>query len=240
VTRVAAALLQAGYFGPFGIDAFRYELGGRTKLQPRCEINARYTMGFAIEGLLHLKVLRSPHAHARIVSIDAEAARQMPGVLLVLTGADAVAAKIGALTSALMPEDFGAPKGHRTFQPLLVSDRVRHVGDRIAFVVAETLTQARDAADLVEVDYDPLPVVLAHGGVREEQRRGQEPGVRDDDDTALLFVEQLLERVDEAHPRALGMAAGGGRHQASARGLLDFLDGRLLSTAGLGAARLPR
>ena len=59
-----------------------------------------------------------------------------------------------------MPEDFGAPKGHRTFQPLLVADRVRHVGDRVAFVVAETLAQARDAAELVEVDYEPLPAVV--------------------------------------------------------------------------------
>src|SRR6185436_7856511 len=50
----------------------------------------------------------------------------------------------------------GAPKGHRTFQPMLVSDRVRHVGDRVAFVVAETVEQARDAAELVEVDYEPL------------------------------------------------------------------------------------
>ena len=81
-------------------------------------------------------------------------------MLLVLTGADAVADKLGALTSHLMPEDFGAPKGHRTFQPLLVADRVRHVGDRVAFVVAETLTQARDAAELVEVDYEPLPALV--------------------------------------------------------------------------------
>ena len=83
-------------------------------------------------------------------------AKAAPGVLAVLTGADVAADKLGAMTAHLMPEDFGAPKGHRTFQPLLVSDRVRHVGDRVAFVVAETLTQARDAAELVEVDYEPL------------------------------------------------------------------------------------
>ena len=59
-----------------------------------------------------------------------------------------------------MPEDFGAPKGHRTFQPILNAERVRHVGDRVAFVVAETLAQARDAAELVEVEYEPLPVVV--------------------------------------------------------------------------------
>ena len=60
-------------------------------------------------------------------------------MLLVLTGADVAADKLGAMTAHLMPEDFGAPKGHRTFQPLLVADRVRYVGDRVAFVVAETL-----------------------------------------------------------------------------------------------------
>jgi Aldehyde oxidase and xanthine dehydrogenase, a/b hammerhead domain len=69
----------------------------------------------------------------------------------VLTGADAVADKLGSLTAHLMPEDVGAPKGHRTFQPALVAEHVRFVGDRVAFVVAETLTQARDAAELVEV-----------------------------------------------------------------------------------------
>src|SRR5262249_37469985 len=60
----------------------------------------------------------------------------------------------------LMPEDVGAPKGYRTFQPPLVADRARFAGDRVAFVVAETIAQARDAAELVEVDYEPLPSVV--------------------------------------------------------------------------------
>ena len=74
-----------------------------------------------------------------------------PGVLLVLTGADAAADKLGAYTAAMMPEDIGAPKGHRTHLQVLQSDKVRFVGDRVAFVVAETEAQARDAADMVEV-----------------------------------------------------------------------------------------
>jgi carbon-monoxide dehydrogenase large subunit len=102
----------------------------------------------------------SPHAHARIKRIDVTKAKAAPGVLLVLTGADAKADHLGAFTAHLMPEDFGAPKGHRTFQPVLNDERVRFVGDRVAYVVAETLAQARDAADLVEVDYDPLPAVV--------------------------------------------------------------------------------
>src|SRR6478672_4781126 len=110
--------------------------------------------------MLHACNVLSPHAHAKVKKVDVSKAKAAPGVLLVLTGADIVAEKIGALTSALMPEDFGAPKGHRTFQPLIVSDRVRHVGDRVAFVVAETLTKARDAAELVEVNYEPLPALV--------------------------------------------------------------------------------
>jgi carbon-monoxide dehydrogenase large subunit len=102
----------------------------------------------------------SPHAHAHIKRVDVSKAKAAPGVLCVLTGADAVADKLGSFTAHLMPEDFGAPKGHRTFQPVLVADKVRFVGDRVAFVVAETLTQARDAAELIEVDYEPLPAVV--------------------------------------------------------------------------------
>src|SRR5207245_27742 len=82
-------------------------------------------------------------------------AKAAPGVLCVLTGADAMAEKLGSFTAHLMPEDFGAPKGHRTFQPILNAEKVRFVGDRVAFVVAETLSEARDAAELAERDHDP-------------------------------------------------------------------------------------
>ena len=78
----------------------------------------RYVDDIALPGMLHACNVLSPHAHAKIKKIDVSKAKAAPGVLLVLTGADVVAEKIGALTSHLMPEDFGAPKGHRTFQPL--------------------------------------------------------------------------------------------------------------------------
>jgi carbon-monoxide dehydrogenase large subunit len=120
----------------------------------------RYVDDLVLPAQAHGVTVLSPHAHARIRRVDTSKAKAAPGVLAVLTGADAVAAKLGAMTAHLMPEDFGAPKGHRTFQPLLVSDVVRFVGDRVAFVVAETLMQARDAAELVEVDYEPLPAVV--------------------------------------------------------------------------------
>jgi carbon-monoxide dehydrogenase large subunit len=102
----------------------------------------------------------SPHPHATIRAIDTQAAQAMPGVLLILTGADLAADGIGAMPPSLMPEDLGGPKGYRTLRPLLATDRVRHVGERVAFVVAETLAQARDAAEAIEVDYEPLPAVV--------------------------------------------------------------------------------
>ena len=102
-------------------------------------------------------VIYSPHAHARIRRVNASKAKAAPGVLAVLTGADAAAEKLGAITPFLMPEMLGAPKGYRTFWPVLAADKVRFVGERVAFVVADTGAQARDAAELVEIDYEPLP-----------------------------------------------------------------------------------
>ncbi len=120
----------------------------------------RYVDDISLPGQCYGVTVLSPHAHARIKRLDVAKAKAAPGVLCVLTGADALAEKLGSFTAHLMPEDFGAPKGHRTFQPVLIADKVRFVGDRVAFVVAETLTQARDAAELVEVDYEPLPAVV--------------------------------------------------------------------------------
>jgi carbon-monoxide dehydrogenase large subunit len=105
-------------------------------------------------------VVASPHAHARITRIDVAAARAAPGVVCVLTGADAKADNLGAIPP-VMPEDMGGPKGYRTLWPLLVADKARAVGERVAFVVAETLAQARDAAELIAVDYEMLPAVTA-------------------------------------------------------------------------------
>jgi len=120
----------------------------------------QYVDDISLPGQCHGVLVLSPHAHARIKRIDVSKAKVAPHVLCVLTGADAKAEELGSFTAHLMPEDFGAPKGYRTFQPLLISDTVRFVGDRVAFVVAETLTAARDAAELVEVEYEVLPAVI--------------------------------------------------------------------------------
>ena len=102
----------------------------------------------------------SPHAHAKIVRIDTTAALAAPGVICVLTGADADADGIGGIPPHFMPKDWGGPHAFATIRPILLTDRVRCVGDRVAFVVAETEAQARDAVELVLVDYEPLPPVV--------------------------------------------------------------------------------
>ncbi len=102
----------------------------------------------------------SPHAHARIVGVDTATAAASPGVIAVLTGRDVIADGLGGLPPLFMPQDAGGPEGYRTRRPILIADVVRGVGERVAFVLAETAAQARDAADLVEVDYDSLPAVV--------------------------------------------------------------------------------
>ena len=119
----------------------------------------RYVDDIVLPGMCHGVNLLSPHAHARIKTIDVSKAKAAPGVVLVLTGADVAGDHLGAFTAGLMPEDVGAPKGHRVFQQVLQAEKVRFVGDRVAFVVAETQAQARDAADMIEVEYEPLPAV---------------------------------------------------------------------------------
>jgi aerobic carbon-monoxide dehydrogenase large subunit len=101
----------------------------------------------------------SPHANARIKSIDTKAAEAAPGVFAVLTGKDWVADKLGTIDPEAMPEDMGGPKGYRTHRLPLAAERVRYVGERVAVVIAASEAQGRDAAELVQVDYDVLPAV---------------------------------------------------------------------------------
>jgi len=128
-------------------------------------------------------VVMSPHGHARIKKIDTSKAKKAEGVLAVLTAQDLAADKIGILIPA-MPEDFGAPKGYRASRPLLAADKARCVGDRIAFVVAETEDLARSAAEMVEVDYEPLPAV----STIEEATAPNAPKVYDDNPGNIAFI----------------------------------------------------
>jgi carbon-monoxide dehydrogenase large subunit len=120
----------------------------------------RYVDDINLPHQAYAAVVISPHAHARVKRVDASPAMQSPGALCVLTGADVLAEKFGGLPPLFMPEDMGGPKGYRTFRPILATEKVRFVGDRVALVVAETLVQARDAAERVEVDYEPLAAVV--------------------------------------------------------------------------------
>jgi aerobic carbon-monoxide dehydrogenase large subunit len=126
-----------------------------------------YSDDFNFTGQVYAAMVRSPHAHARIRAIDASAARTMPGVLAVLTGQDALAdglTRIPHLAAPGTPPDIvlanrdGSPVPAAP-HPVLPADRVRHVGQAVAFVIAETVAQAKDAAEKVVVDYEPLPVV---------------------------------------------------------------------------------
>jgi carbon-monoxide dehydrogenase large subunit len=106
-------------------------------------------------GTLHAVVLRSPHAHARLRITDVASARAMPGVALVLTGDDTT--ELGHLPC--LAEVPGANIAVPPY-PVLAREVVRHVGDAIAFVVAETDDQARDAAEAIAVEWEPLPVAI--------------------------------------------------------------------------------
>ncbi len=161
----------------------------------------RYVDDIVLPGMCFGVNVLSPHAHARIKKVDTSKAKAAPGVLLVLTGADVAAAKLGAMTAHLMPEDFGAPKGHRTHLPLLVSDKVRTVGDRVAFVVAETESQARDAAELVTVEYEPLPAVV---NIEDAAKEGA-PKVHDENNmgnTAFRLMFGNAEATEAAFAKA--------------------------------------
>jgi carbon-monoxide dehydrogenase large subunit len=120
----------------------------------------RYVDDVRLAGEARAVVLRSPHAHAAIRSIDVAAAKKAPGVLAVLTGEDLKARGMGALRPTVPRKKGDGSPAFVTPQPLLAQERVRYVGEPVAFVVAENVFQAKDAAELIEVEYDMLPAVI--------------------------------------------------------------------------------
>ena len=119
----------------------------------------RYVDDVTIAGQVRGYVLRSPHGHARIVSISADAAKAMPGVLLVLTGEDEAVRRLGTQRPQTPRKRRDGSPAFASPQPFLARERVRYVGDPVAFVVAETLEQGKDAAEAIEVEYEMLPAV---------------------------------------------------------------------------------
>jgi carbon-monoxide dehydrogenase large subunit len=121
--------------------------------------HGRYTDDIILSRTTYAFVLRSPVAHADIKRVDAAASRCMPGVLFVATGEDVHGDGLGDVpcVTPLVNRD-GTPR-HDTPRPVLALGKVRHVGQPVALVVAETLAKARDAAEAIDVQYDPLPAV---------------------------------------------------------------------------------
>ena len=117
-----------------------------------------YTDDINRPGQLHAHVLRSPHAHAVIAGIDTAKAGNAPGVAAIFTGSGLQVA--GLPCGWLVTSKEGSPMVEPP-RPLLAQEKVRHVGDPVALVVAETREQAKDAAELIEVDYKTLPAVVA-------------------------------------------------------------------------------
>jgi carbon-monoxide dehydrogenase large subunit len=115
----------------------------------------RWTDNMTLNGMLHLAMVRSPIAHARITAIDVEAAKRSPGVMAVYTGADLDAEQSG-LPCAWPINGDDTPPRHVS----IAVDKVNFAGEIVAVVVARSAVEAKDAVELVEVDYDELPVVL--------------------------------------------------------------------------------
>ena len=160
----------------------------------------RYSDDIDRPGQAYGYVLRSPHAHARILSIDTQAARGAAGVLAVYTGDDIAAAGLGHIPCAV-PRN--RPDGSPMFTPpnaALRTGRVRLVGDYVAFVVAETRAAAQDAAERIEVEYEPLPAVAATAGALDATA----PAVWDECPDNLCFV---FEQGDKAAVEAAFAAA---------------------------------
>jgi len=119
----------------------------------------QYTDDISRPGQTYIQFVRSPHAHAKIRKIDATAAKGMPGVVAVLTGADLAADKIGNLICgwAITSKD-GTPM-KMSAHPAIANEKANHVGDAVAVVIAETLAQAKDAGEKLVIDYEVLPAV---------------------------------------------------------------------------------
>jgi len=160
----------------------------------------QYVDDLTLTNIAHGVVLRSQHAHAKIRALHVDAARAAPGVLAVLTAADIKAAGFGSLP---VPGGLKRRNGEPQFMPhspILAADRVRWVGDCIAFIVAETTAQALDAMELIEVDYEPLPAVAATADAVEADA----PLVWDDCSNNICFIDMIGDKqaVDAAFAKA--------------------------------------
>ncbi len=211
----------------------------------------RFTDDFNLDGQAYAVMVRSPHPHALIVAIDAVAAKAVPGVLAVFTGADCAADKLGPIPHDPVPKTkfdmkLTGPGGAAVFigpNALLPADKARHVGEAVAMVVAETKAQAMDAAEAVEVAYEELPFVL-HS---EDAMRPGAPVLWDEvpNNVTVETVFGNVEATDQAFARAahvvtknfhIGRVTGVPLEPRAALGHYDTATGRYTLYAGSGGA----
>jgi len=156
-----------------------------------------YTDDIVLPGMLYAFILRSPHAHARINSIDISAAEEAEGVVKVYTGKDIAESGVGGIPTGWQVNFKNGDTMKEPPHPILVTDKVLHVGDNVACVIAETREQAKDAAELIEVDYELLDAVANPADAVKEGA----PLVHDDAPNNICFDWELgnpKEEVDEA------------------------------------------
>ncbi|MCW5736078.1 MAG: xanthine dehydrogenase family protein molybdopterin-binding subunit [Enhydrobacter sp.] len=181
-------------------------------------------------------ILRSPHVHARIVSIDTSVASSMPGVLLILTGADIATDKlkpIPLMPHALSPPDIALynldGSDLLVERPMaLATEAVRHVGEAVAFIVAETVAQAKDAAEVITVVYEPLPPISV---IAVDARTGQPPATR----AGFAEAEHVVQ-LSVAIPRDAGASV----EPRGAIATSDAMTGRYALDIGGGAVARPK
>src|SRR5215470_14788013 len=186
---------------PVTVEKFAVGQSVRRREDPRLlQGDGRYSDDVNLPRQLYAVIVRPPHAHARIRSIDAAAALKAAGVIAVLTGDDLAADGVGNLPTDTTRKRRDGAAAFATPRPALARGRVRHVGDPVALVVAETSTQAADAAMSVFVEYEPLPSVTA----TVEAAQPGAPAVWDEAPDNVAFVWEAGDRaaVSRAFERA--------------------------------------
>ncbi|HXX08256.1 MAG TPA: xanthine dehydrogenase family protein molybdopterin-binding subunit [Pseudolabrys sp.] len=211
----------------------------------------KFSDDFSFPGQTYAAMVRSPHAHARIARIDKSAALKMPGVLGVFTGADCLADNLGAIQHDPVPKTkfdmklHGPGGGEIFFGPhvLLPADKARHVGEAVAMVVAETLAQALDAVEAVQVEYEELPAVM-HS---EEAMEPRAPAVWEEAPGNILVDTRFgnateADRILASAPHVVAMnfhidrVTGAPMEPRAAVAQYDKTDGRYTIYAGSGGA----
>ena len=211
----------------------------------------RFTDDFNLDGQVHAAMVRSPHPHARIVAIDVAAAKAMPRVLGIFTGADCAADGLAPIPHDPVPKTkydmkLTGPGGGAVFvgpHVLLPADRVRHVGEAVAMVVAATRAQALDAAEAVVVRYQELPFVL-HS---EDAMAAGAPALWDEAANNICVDTSFGDAAatDQAFARAahvvrrkfhIGRVTGVPLEPRAALGAYDAATGRYTLYAGSGGA----